>query len=512
MKKGGLGPYRANLVAEATREAASRANVDATRWELVPRPPKADSLPCGIHVAPVAQHSPGEPPVAHAWLSPQSHSLRVNSVCALAGNIVYAACQWGMLVVLAKLGSPEMVGHFALAVAVTAPIIMLSMLQLRAVLATDAKSEYQFGHYLALRIATSVMAILLIAGVTFWSGYRPEVAHLVLAVGLFKAVEGYSDAYHGLMQKCERMDRVALAKVMKGISLLVTLTAVVVVTKSLLWGVTAMTIVSMLLLISYERVKAVCLLGAEHRNLSRPLWEWHRLAQLAWFALPLGVVMMLISLDINIPKYWIERELGERELGYFAAIAYLQVVSALVVGALGQTATPRLAQYYATGRYGEYLRLLAWMACIGILLGIGGITVAWGFGRELLTFLYRADYAQYSTEFVWLMAASGLAFVASVLGYGMTAARLFGVQVPLFAGLAALTALLCAWAVPQWGVLGVAYALVLVAIAKILGASAVVWWALRNASKTGSNELLRRCESSEGIVAGADGALSTALE
>ena len=74
-------------------------------------------------------------------------SLRKNFTWTLAGNVVYAGCQWGMLVVLAKLGTPEMLGQFALALAITAPVMMFAYLGLRNVLATDARSEYLFGHY-----------------------------------------------------------------------------------------------------------------------------------------------------------------------------------------------------------------------------------------------------------------------------------------------------------------------------------------------------------------------------
>jgi hypothetical protein len=48
----------------------------------------------------------------------------VNFLWTLSGNVVYAACQWGMLVVLAKLGTHQMVGEFALALAITAPIVV----------------------------------------------------------------------------------------------------------------------------------------------------------------------------------------------------------------------------------------------------------------------------------------------------------------------------------------------------------------------------------------------------
>src|ERR1700722_789398 len=87
-------------------------------------------------------------------------SLRTNFSWTLAGNLVYAGCQWGMLVVLAKLGSPQLVGQFALGLAVTAPVIMLSNLQLRGVLATDAREEHTFSDYLELRLVTTGLALL----------------------------------------------------------------------------------------------------------------------------------------------------------------------------------------------------------------------------------------------------------------------------------------------------------------------------------------------------------------
>jgi O-antigen/teichoic acid export membrane protein len=146
--------------------------------------------------------------------APRPLSLRSNFSWTLAGNVVYAGCQWGMLVVLAKFGSPEKVGQFALGLAVTAPIIMFSNLQLRAIQATDARREYRFGHYLALRLATMALALFVIVGIA--CTYRLESALVILAVGLSKAFESLSDVVYGLLQFHERMDRIALSMMIKG--------------------------------------------------------------------------------------------------------------------------------------------------------------------------------------------------------------------------------------------------------------------------------------------------------
>src|SRR5208337_449737 len=277
--------------------------------------------------------------------APLPLSLRSNFSWTFAGNVVYAGCQWGMPIVLAKLGSPERVGQFALGRALTAPIIMLTNLQLRAIQATDARREYRFGHYLALRLATTALSLLVIAGIA--CAYRVETALVVLAVGLAKAFESLSDVVYGLLQAHERMDRIALSMMIKGPLSLLTMGAMVYFTESIVLGALALAGVWGLLLIAYDIPSGVRSL--DRGDTLRPRWELPALARLAWLALPLGIVMMLVSLNANIPRHFIEHCFGERELGIFAALAYFMVAGNTVVSALGQSASPRLARYYGKG-------------------------------------------------------------------------------------------------------------------------------------------------------------------
>ena len=60
-------------------------------------------------------------------------TLRRNFSWTFVSNVVYAGCQWGILMVLAKLGSPENIGQFTLGLAQTAPVFMLTNLQLHEI-------------------------------------------------------------------------------------------------------------------------------------------------------------------------------------------------------------------------------------------------------------------------------------------------------------------------------------------------------------------------------------------
>lgn len=77
-------------------------------------------------------------------------AVDLDAVALVSGNAIYAASQWALLIIVAKLGSVVQVGQFAYALALTAPIFILSQLQLRGLQATDAAGEYSFAEYLSL--------------------------------------------------------------------------------------------------------------------------------------------------------------------------------------------------------------------------------------------------------------------------------------------------------------------------------------------------------------------------
>jgi O-antigen/teichoic acid export membrane protein len=413
---------------------------------------------------------------------PRGLSLRRNFAWTFVGNVVYAACQWGMLVALAKLGSPEMVGQFALGLAICAPVMMLANLQLRSVQGTDARNEYRFGDYLALRLMTTALAFGLICLIAWLAVARWQTALVVVLVGVAKGVESISDAIYGLMLKHERLDRIAIAMILRGSGSVILFALALWLTGGVIWAVIALAAWWSSVLLTYERMTGSALLkvfgGAD--DPFAPSWVWKRLQRLAWLSFPLGVVMVLVSLNTNIPRYFVEHYLGEAALGYFAALGYVMVAGYTVMGALGQSATPRLAKYWVSDR-AAFRRLLGKMVLLAMGIGAVGILIAALWGRPLLTLLYRRDYAQYADVFVWIMVAAAISYVSSMLGYGMTAARIFRAQVPLFATSCLGIVVACALLVKGYGLFGAAATLVVGASISALGGGGILIFQTRSA-------------------------------
>src|SRR5258706_6402089 len=91
--------------------------------------------------------------------------LRTDFTWVVSGNVLYSACQWGVVVALAKLGNPEQVGEYALGLAVSAPVILFANLQLRMLVASDVADRFGFGQYLTFRLVSLATALAAVAAV-----------------------------------------------------------------------------------------------------------------------------------------------------------------------------------------------------------------------------------------------------------------------------------------------------------------------------------------------------------
>ena len=414
-------------------------------------------------------------------------SLRKNFTWTFAGNAIYAASQWGQLVVLAKLGSPETVGQFALALAICAPVIMFANLQLRSVQATDARHEYAFADYLGLRLMTTAAAYLVIISIVVLSGYQRETALAILCIGISKCFEAVSDVIFGLLQQQERMDRIAKSLMIEGPLTLVVMTVVLFVTHSIVWATGSLAVVWGLQLAFYDIPSALMILRAQSPGdewkLMRPRFDFKRLRPLVWLALPLGLAGSLNSLNTNIPRYFIQSFLGEQQLGIFAASAYFILIGAYVISALGQSASPRLAHHYQSGDFAKFRRLRNQLIGLGALLGAIGILVVWLGGGFILNFAYGSKYAQQADVLLILMIASALQYTFMFLGTTLNVMRRFQFHAYIQTLSIGMTVLLSIILIKDYGIRGAAYAILIKTFIEGVAYFLVVFFAQYNLAR-----------------------------
>jgi O-antigen/teichoic acid export membrane protein len=407
-------------------------------------------------------------------------SLRRNFSWAFAGNTISAACQWAVLMVFAKLGTPELVGQFALGLALVSPVFMFSSLNLRGVQATDARNDFQFQEYLGLRIGAGFFAFIVSAAISAIAGYGLTIFLVTTAIGFQKMIESAGDALYGFFQKHERMNFIAKSMIMKSILSLFTVALIMTSTMNLNASILSIGITSFAIMLFYDMTMFRKIHPHKLGNWLKDL-QVLRLRRLAIMSAPLGLVMMINSLNTNVPRYYLEHYFSNYDLGIFAALAYIMTAGTTVIAALGQSASPRLAKHFAARQFMEFRRLLYWLVTIAAILGLAGFIVAEYLGAPLLALVYTEEYAVHAPEFAWIMLAAGFSYISSVMGYAITAARRFRVQVPITVVSLIVATLASFLLVPEHGIQGAVWTILVVFASQIPLKSLVILHSLRTA-------------------------------
>ncbi|WP_432984396.1 lipopolysaccharide biosynthesis protein [Dactylosporangium sp. CA-233914] len=407
--------------------------------------------------------------------SPVRPSFTGNVTWSVAGNGGYALCQWLVLVVIARIGSPAMVGDYALGLAVGAPIVLLANLSLRTVLVTDPNGEHPFKRYLGIRLAGMGLAMATIAAVVL-------VLHLpaavVLLVGAAKAFDGIGDIYLGLLQRHHDQRSIAAAQLVNGGLTVALVAALLYGTSSIAWAAAGSAAASAL-----TWVMCCAPFAGRFHNRPDPRARQHThraaggLAELLWTALPLGLASGVTSLSSNVPRYALQEHLGATALGVFAAAGYLVLTGNVFFSAVAQTLLPRLAELRANGTP-EGFRGLLRQALLGVGVAGGlGVWAAGLFGNGLLRRLYGDAYAGQGRVLTILTLATAIGGACFVLDAGLSAARRFTGQLAVNAVVLVAAGLAALVLVPRYGVVGAAWATAIAAAVHC----ALKWEVLRRA-------------------------------
>lgn len=398
-----------------------------------------------------------ERPAADA---PPRLSLFANVRWGLLGNVVYSAAQWVQFAILARLGGLSAVGSYAYALALAAPAFALANLQLRTLQVSDTRGAAAFGEYRRLRIATTVAAVAVVVGTSMATGEWGGLWPLLVPVCAMRTADALADIYNGVWQQAERVAMANAGMMLNGIASVVFM-AVAAWTGGGAPGAAAGSALGSMVALAFIHVST-----GRDRHLRAALapWAppraWAAVARLGAQAVPLGLIVLLIAMQQNAPRYFIRHYGGDAALGMFAAASQLTAAGTLVVSAVGFAVSPRLARFFQAGDRAGFMGLTrrATLACAA--LGGAGVLLSLAAGRWVLTAVYRAEFAAAAGVLVVLSVAAALGFATSLLGYALTAGRALATQTYALGASLVMLVAACAVLVPRHGAMGAAWGVV----------------------------------------------------
>jgi len=348
-------------------------------------------------------------------------SLKHNVIWMFIGNAIYAFSQWFQISTISKLSDNNSLGNFTLALAIVSPVFMFSNLQLRGVQVTDTLEEWKFSDYFSLRFFSNLVSILfliivcLIVDVNIW---------LILLLSLLKSIEGFSEIFNSRQQLNEQMRLVSISFILKGVSIIISTFIGLYFFKSIEIGL-ALAITINLLILCLNDYKNCKPLLSNQQIFKR---DNIRLKSLLIKAFPLGIVMLILSLNTNSLKYYVEYFLGTETQGVYSSLTYVIILGNFVLSAIAQTILPRLGKFYNEDQLTSFKSIAFKFILISIGIGTVSFIMSYIFADTILALLFNKKFLDYNILFKLIMFSTIFIYCASSLGYILTSMREYKVQ------------------------------------------------------------------------------------
>lgn len=378
-------------------------------------------------------------------------SLKGNVSWAFAGNAVYSFSLWLVLAMMAHFYGAEKVGFYSIGLAIVGPVFSFFNLNLRAYQSTDQNYDFDVGFYVSFRFFTSVIAFLVLQILCVFLDYSKEVILCIEIVCFVKLFEAFSDVLHGESQRKEELDFVGRSLIYRGVFSVVLFGVVSWVFDSFYITLLSILFSYMLVFVFHDLSfywKVICL------NIN-----FKGFVGVFYSVLPLGFVLLVNALAVNVPRYFIENEYGYEVLGVYAAISYFIVAGAIFMNAVGQSLLPRMTKL--SNDYYSLIKVLKKFFMMAIIIGLIGVFVAFVVGEYIVVVFYGNDFIQYGYFLNYIMMVALVMYLSNVVGTTLTSLRFFGYQSIVSIVFLVFVIVFSYSFIPKYGLDGAALALLL---------------------------------------------------
>lgn len=316
----------------------------------------------------------------------------INIAYTFLGNITAALIKWLILILIVRLMNPEAVGFYTFAIALTSPIMLFSNMRLRTRYIVE---NIDFNDLMKIRYILDVISMIIIFVTTYL--FMNDYIYIVILIALTKALDLNSELYYGILQKKENFKLIGMMMVGKNIGIIIVFACILISTKNLYFSLIGQIFIQFIWLILVER-KA---LKYTVKATSQELKSKKILFIMFLTGLPLGVVQLLNSYNILIPRYLIENFLSLKDVGIFASISYLLTIMDLFMNAISQNFITSIKESVNKNEIKKLKKFMnKHVLMSSLMLGIVTFTATYLFGEKVIYLLYGNDYAKESAILV----------------------------------------------------------------------------------------------------------------
>ena len=384
----------------------------------------------------------------------------INIAYTFVGNMIGAFIKWLLLILIVRFTNPEMVGYYTFAIALTSPVMLFANMRLR--LRYVVEDDLYFKDLKKLRLILDVLCTVIIILITVI--FLRDYLLITLLISISKVLDLRSDLLYGILQKSEDFKVISLMMIGKN-SLIITLFGIsIVLTKNLYISIVCQIIAQIvwLLLIENQAQKRI--------NESNYIKSDKKIIFSIFVAgLPLGIVQLLNSYNILIPRYVIEKYLSLEAVGIFASISYLLTIIGIFMNALSQNFIVSVKRDVANNNFEKVKKFVNQNSLLAALV-LGGVSIlsTYFFGEFFINLVYGEAYARHSFILVIISISIIFNFLTWMYDTALMALKIYNFQLIVSITTLIVSIIVSFISIINFGLLGAAWAIVIITFVQAL--------------------------------------------
>ncbi|MBQ2938165.1 MAG: hypothetical protein IJE05_04745 [Clostridia bacterium] len=343
--------------------------------------------------------------------------FRKNFIWNILGTGINAFNSLFFMIAVTRINGIDNAGIFTIAFSTACIIYVIGVYAGRIYQVTEHDKTITNKEYIANRIITTVLMLILVIIFCLMKGYSIFKSTIFVLLTTYKALEAFSDVIYGILQKNEKLDIVGKSLFFKSIISVIVFVAIDSLTKNLIISICTMLLINTIILFVYDFKNSKKYIDLKAKINKKNILK---IFKAGFFTFAISFLGMYI---LNAPKYAIDSYLENNYQTIFGII----VMPATIIGLVAQFLIhPYLNQILAL--YEEHnlkgLNKLI-LRLIIVILGFGAISsiLAYLLGPEVLGLVYGVDLTAYRLGLLIIIIASTIYTIGVIYSSVLTTIR-----------------------------------------------------------------------------------------
>lgn len=322
-------------------------------------------------------------------------NLKMNVIYNILTTVFITLLQLVILIVISKFDSTESVGLLTLGLAITAPILLLSRLNLRSAYNSDYLNEFTFNQYHTLRIMFTVLYILISFIIIQFFSLRFKDECFIYSIVIWKAIESISDMIYAYFQKKTNMRVVFYINLWKVTLSIISFMMTYFIYEDIVMAFMSLIIIHLLfLVIEYRKL---------NKYIDFKLMKDFDTKKLLVITIPLGIAHFLTSMNVNVPRYSLQYIGDAEQLGVYGSLFYLITAGTYIIIAINNAVLPRQSEMRHKLGFREVKKLNQKLNLLILLLVLPIFIISLLYGDVIIGLIFNEKIASYKKEFIFVI-------------------------------------------------------------------------------------------------------------